>query len=201
MTRIYWTVCIVVVLWIGGAIPGAAQSPEDVYFHKAAKEYVAGNTEAALRTVEQGLKVTPSNPRLMALREKLQTRRSGKGRNEGSSSSAETGASSRPNGASNESSRTDDPSGNAEAGTKENDARRSNSPPSGQGSSEPSVAQPAEVERDGARPGLHGAGSPVDTLSRLQAERLLRALEGQERQLLQQLQIRSAEPQTVEKDW
>jgi hypothetical protein len=38
-------------------------------------------------------------------------------------------------------------------------------------------------------------------LSRAQAERLLRALEGQERQLLRQLRRRSSTSQTVEKDW
>jgi hypothetical protein len=44
-------------------------------------------------------------------------------------------------------------------------------------------------------------GHPVDTLSRAQAERFLRALEGQERRLLRQLRPQSTKRQTVEKDW
>lgn len=53
----------------------------------------------------------------------------------------------------------------------------------------------------GAPSGRHGRRTAVGTLTRTQAERLLRALEGQERQLLQELQMRSAKQETVEKDW
>jgi hypothetical protein len=38
-------------------------------------------------------------------------------------------------------------------------------------------------------------------LSREQAERILQALEGQEKQLLREVQKREARPRRVEKDW
>lgn len=61
------------------------------------------------------------------------------------------------------------------------------------------ATQDGDAASDGASPDR--GRRPSDRLSRSQAERILQALEGQEKQLLREVQKRSARPQSVEKDW
>lgn len=193
-------------LWLLAAAPVAAQAPPDssadAFFHEGAQQYVAGNRAAAQRAVEEGLSVAPGDPRLEALRQKLE--QEGQPQNQADSASANNQEQSQQNANSSSSEASeegqDDPSrsqqeGNAQSGAREQSSAESSQP----GQQSPSAASSGGASESTPRP--RDGGTPVDTLSRAQAERLLRALEGQERQLLRRLQTRSADRRSVEKDW
>lgn len=189
-------------LGMGAPPSSAGQSTADAYFHEAAQEYVAGNAAAARRAVEQGLEVAPSDPRLVALRDKLQQ----DGRPDGGRDSSSSASSDR-------SQQDADPSSEeASPGTEEtSDAGEEERPQPGArdpSSDESSASGQRSSSQRSADPSLRpdttgrgGSGRPIDTLSRAQAERLLQALEGQERQLLRRIRTQASEPQRVEKDW
>jgi hypothetical protein len=200
MTDLRWIGCVAVVLLAGIPYGASAQSTADAYFHKAAQQYVADDVEAAQRTVEQGLAVAPSDPRLLALRKKL---RQGTGPNrpqnqDSTSTESENQQQTDANPSSDEASK-----GGEQSSSKQNEAsqpgnRNDSSKQNGAGAAE---SRPAD-QREQAETVKQGRGGrPVDSLSQAQAERLLRALEGQERQLLRQLRTRSSKRRTVEKDW
>lgn len=201
MTRLLAIGSVTVCLLAGA--PAAAQSTADAYFHEGAQAYVAGDKAAARRAVEQGLEVAPTDPRLIALRNKL--RESGRPEGQRDSSATASGRRSQQNENASSSEATEGgehPSPSEDQGT----ARSGPRDPASAETSRPGERQtsrrpPNEALRSERRR-RDGGGQPLDTLSRAQAERLLRALEGQERQLLRRLRARSAEQrQQVEKDW
>lgn len=198
-----------------GVCSAGAQSSVDSYFHEAAQQYVDGNQAAARRAVAEGLRTAPSDPRLLALRKKLEESDRPKDRQQQSSSSAQqsqqnsnqsSDTASKDKGKASQSSdqgasqsgqadRSDESAmAGQQSGSNEASRREAGRPDSLANSSSLSESTP-EPERRGQ------GGSPRDTLSRAQAERLLQALEGQERRLLRELQTRSATQESVEKDW
>lgn len=179
--------------------PALAQSA-DAYFHKAAQQYVQGNPEQARTTVQRGLEVAPSDARLQALLEKLEQQdESGGG---GGSSSGEQGQSddSRERDASQQADRSDQ--GQQDRRSESEGAASRDTPAQ---SPQPSGLGPRQQQRqDASRPDGPGANRPArprSVLSRAQANRLLQALEIQEKRLLRQLRVRDLEKVTVEKDW
>ncbi len=214
MTRLLGLGCVVVCLLL--APPAAGQSTADAYFHEAAQAYVDGDEATARRAVTQGLEVAPDDPRLTALREKLREGRRPDGQQDSSSTTSgrrsgqqgsESSDEASEDGENPSSSDTEGPtqsgprasSEGAESGSRPgSDAQRAD--PSGrQRRGAGSGRRPPDAQPSSARRGR--GGRPVDTLSRAQAERFLRALEGQERRLLRQLRPRSTKQQRVEKDW
>jgi hypothetical protein len=163
---------------------------------------VTDEVQAARRTVERGLEVAPSDPRLLALRKKLKQGKrpdDRRGQQDSSTSGSNDASQQDDNASSDESSKggqepLEEQSGAKQSGSEESPSseqtgpRSSSSPPS-DGSGRPGTMRRGQ------------GGRPVDTLSRAQAERLLRALEGQERRLLRQLGPQSTKRKTVEKDW
>jgi hypothetical protein len=189
-------------LVLGGTTAATAQSTADAYFHEAARQYVADEVQAARRTVERGLEVAPSDSRLLALRKKLkQGKRPDNPGGRQDSSKTGSNVESQQN---NDSSSEESSKGGEEPSEEQSGAKQSGSPesPSSEQTGPPSSTSPSG---DGAgRPGAMRQGQggrPVDTLSRAQAERLLRALEGQERPLLRRLRPQSTKRRSVEKDW
>lgn len=207
MTRVLWGIGIGLAIIVCSGAAARGQSGAASHFHEAAQQYVAGNRAAAQRAVEQGLEVAPSDPRLNALREKLKQQgeqpsgqqdssatssdnRSQQNSESSSSETAEEGDDSSPSSGNQGSGQSGAQSGNQNQSTASSSQSEQQS-----GSFTPtdSSAQPNQRRQ--------GGGAPRDTLSREQAERLLRALEGQERKLLRELRTRSANPRSVEKDW
>ncbi len=176
------------------------QSTADAYFHRGAQAYVAGNTAAARRAVEQGLEVAPSDPRLAALREKLRQDGRSEGGQDSSSSSSGTESQQDANSSSDEASSGEDDRSESETEEQAQPGAEDRSAGTSQASGQQSQ-RPAEASVRADTGGRGGRGRPVDTLSRAQAERLLQALEGQERQLLRRHRTQDAEPRRVEKDW
>lgn len=212
MTRLLGLGCVVVCLLL--VPPVAAQSTADPYFHEAAQAYVDGDEATARRAVTQGLEVAPDDPRLIALREKLREGGRPDGQQDSSSTSSGRQSGQQGNESSDETSEggenpsPSDTEGPPQSGPKaSSEGTESGSRPG----SDAQRSDPSDGQRQGAgsarrpsadRPTRRGRGGrPVDTLSRAQAERFLRALEGQERRLLRQLRPRSTTQQRVEKDW
>jgi len=198
MTRLCW-IGWVVGLFLAAGSPAWGQTTADAYFHEAARQYVADNVGAARRAVEQGLEVAPTDPRLLALRKKLKQG----GRPKGGRDSSSTGPKQGPQNEKNDTS-SDASKGGQKPSSEQSGAARSGSQDASpseqagrQSSSNQSAGQSgqAELRRRGQ------GGQPIDTLSRVQAEHLLRALEGQERRLMRRLRTRSASSRNVEKDW
>jgi hypothetical protein len=198
------------VRWIGivgglvlvlSGTPALAQSAE-AYFHEAAQQYVAGNKQAAQQAVERGLEVAPSDPRLQALREKLNQASEDQGGGGGS----QQGAS---NQSQSEQSRGD--------GGREQQSEMSGEEGQQQGAQdeEASAPQSSQSQQAGGS-GRAGEGAPRSSnpsardgepaernaLTREQAARLLRALQNQEMKLLREVQGQDAEAEaSVGKDW
>ncbi len=202
MIRGMWIGLILGILLAGSPSSAVAQSSADAYFHEAAQEYVAGNTAAARRAVEQGLAVAPSDPRLQALLEKLQQSGRSPGRQDSSSTNDSNRSQQNENSSSDESSESEENSSPSEQSDAQQPGPQSDAQSgSGRRGSPSSSQDPSDDQQGTDRQRRPGDGRRVDTLSRAQAERLLQALEGQERQLLRRIQVRSATPRRVEKDW
>lgn len=178
----------------------ALSQSANAYFHEAAQQYVQGNPEQARETVERGLEVAPSDSRLRALLEKLERQnQSGGG---GGSSSGERGQSddSQERDASEQADQSDQGQQNRSSesgGAASRDDPAQSPESSGLG---PRQQQQQNASRpDGPR--ANRPARPRNVLSRAQANRLLQALETQEKRLLRQLRVRDFENVTVEKDW
>lgn len=187
-------------LLVLGGTPGAAQSSADAFFHEAAQRYVDGDVAAARRAVERGLDAAPSDPRLLALREKLrQQLRQQEGRRSG-------GGSSQGNARNDEEQRPED--GNAPESPSESSEQDSRgdldepSPPqSSQGPDGGASARAGADERRAPRRTRNAGDRPTNALSRTQAVRLLQALENQETKLLREVRGQAPKNETVENDW
>jgi len=199
MRRLFW-IGIVGGLLLGlGGTPALAQSSAEAFFHEAAQRYVAGDTEAARRSVERGLEIDPSDPRLQALRRTLERQREQR-RGGRSSQQGQGGKNQR------------DPSEGTEGQREQSDESgqegrsQSNAPDGEESSPEQESGPPSAGTAGGEASGQRGTGRPgerrlAQSLSRAQAARLLRALETQEQKLLREVQGDAEEPQRVEKDW
>lgn len=198
------------VRWIGivgglvlvlGGTPAAAQSA-DAYFHEAAQQYVAGNEEAARQAIERGLDVAPSDPRLQALRAKLEQesrdRGGGGGSQQASSNQRQNEQSEGGEGREQEA----DASGEERQseGAQADEASDPRSPQSQQSGGGGRAGGGAA--RSGSRPSRDGEAVERHALTREQAARLLRALQNQEMKLLREVRGQTSETgMSVEKDW
>jgi hypothetical protein len=176
------------------------------YFHRAAQQYIAENLSDAQRLVAEGLRAAPDHPKLLALREKLrqqQKRRSGADDANGQNGSAQQSggqqqnqqqARPQPGDAQQQRSRgqqTADRRGSRGSQPPPEDAQQAQGERSSAAARQPLAQQRAEGSSDRRPTGL----------SRDQAARILQALEGQEKQLLREVQKRASAKTTVEKDW
>lgn len=200
--RVFGLASVLGLLLAGGVPPATAQSAGS-YFHEAAQAYVSGNTATARRAVEEGLEVAPTDARLIALRKKL--RQDGRGDGQGQQDPSSNGGDGRsqPSQSGSADAEGQEEAPSSEQGEESEFGREEDAQTTGSGPTDgPSTTgRPADVQARARGIGRAGEGRPVDTLSRAQAERLLRALEGQERQLLRRIQTGASEDGTVEKDW
>nr|WP_279304470.1 hypothetical protein [Salinibacter ruber] len=199
MMRLYWIGVVVGLLVGGGGAPALGQPSADALFHDAAQRYVAGDTEAARRAVERGLEIAPSDPRLQALRKKLEQQEKQRGGGRPSQQGQQPQNRRDPSRGSEGSQEQSGASGE-ESQSQSDDPSRSESSPSGtpDPSSTGSSGAKAQGRQGGDRP---GARRSARRLSQAQAARLLQALENQERRLLREVQGESEAPSRVEKDW
>jgi hypothetical protein len=187
-----------------GAAPTMAQdvtaaedtSAAETYFHEAAQQYLGEQTDAALQTVNAGLRVAPSSAKLQALRERLmqqkEQQQSGGGSSSGNASSDQQESGSQASeGEQQDGSNRQTPDGSSEA--KPSEQAQQPPPEASQSQNEGGAPREMEAGTDAQR--------PTDRLTRAQAKRILQALANQEEQLLRQLQQHGSSKQRVTKDW
>jgi len=182
------------------SVPSAPAGNEagERYFHRAAQQYLAENIAEARRLVDEGLRAAPGHPKLTALRRKL--RQEGAQPQADSTAQEQEGQSQQQGGQ-----RQGQSQGAEDRGERSGDqGPQQQRGPQGQESPRDPSQQPADRRGPDGQPqpraGAQGE-QPTDRLSRAQAERILRALENQEKQLLREVQRRPSPSTPVEKDW
>jgi hypothetical protein len=164
--------------------PAAGQGSDDLY-HGAARAYVQGETSRAEALAVRGLEVEPGHIRLQQLLELIQARPdpSAGGAGEQSEDAPEGAPPEQP-----------DPAGQPPA---------SGEPGEGE-DGEPDDGEPQESDPDAeAASGDEGAdqGAEGQPMSVDDAERILRAIEADERETLRQAQRRRSPTRPADKDW
>ncbi len=180
----------------------AQERSADQYFHAAAQQYIGERLQQAIQTAQTGLQAHPGDAKLQALLRTLQQERQqqrGRGNESGSQQQQQNNAS----------------ESNAASGQNED---RQPSPEQQQSDSEQQQSPDSPEQQDGAsaqgeraqtdpQPGApedasgSGRADRPDELTRAQAERILRALENQEKQLLREIQQHGDPERPVKKDW
>ena len=197
-------------LWLFAAAPAGAQSVAD-YYHAAAQAYIGGENAEAEAAAEAGLALDPTDAKLQALLEKIREKNPEGSGGEQDDADQQDDAEGEP--------QDDAQSGEQEDGAEgEQQDQQQDQQPQGQQPEEPSEQEPQD-EQQGEQQGDVGAEGeqPADPqgggeqlgefevepgqMSRAEAERILRAIESDELELLREVQRRRARPRYVEKDW
>lgn len=181
-----------------------ATSSETPYFHEAAQQYLDGALQEALATVDEGLREDPDDPRLLALREKIQQQNQ-------SSSNAPDDSDEQDASGDDAPSSEQDPS---EQQDTESFSEEDASDPLQDAPSEDDATPDAPFPEDNAQEEETDAPSSADAnaeheaddeaelaISPEEAMRILQALENQEEQLLREVQKRPPRPRRIEKEW
>ncbi len=198
-------VCVLALL--GLAAPAAAQSVAD-YYHAAAQLYIGEQNQRAEAAAEAGLALDPDDAKLRALLEKIREQEEGQG---GGGQQAEDADDRQPG-------EGDEQQDGGEDG--EEPQPDAESPGEQGGEPQPGEPQPRDQpapdereadagaegdEQPDAQPGDGGTATPFEVppgeMSRAEAERILRAIQTDELELLRDVQRRRARPRYVEKDW
>lgn len=188
---------LLLLIGLAAAGPVAAQSAEELY-HSAAGLYIAGDNPAAEAAAVQGLRQAPDDRRLQALLEAIRQQDQNGGAGQAAGEDAEQ---QRPGG---------DQPGPDDAGPPETgDAGEPDAAGEEPADTDPQDGREGEAGEEGDgrpdQPGANGqqAGAQPSPggLSQEEAERILRAIEADEQDLLQQVQRRPARNRNIERDW
>ena len=190
------------------ASPAEAQSVAD-YYHTAAQTYIGGQNAEAEQAAVAGLNIDPTDAKLQALLEKIRER-----------NPDDSGGEQEQENADNQEDGEGDQQEDAESGEQDSEAEQEgqeeqNQQPEGEQQqpeepSEPQDQQQGDAGAEGEQPPqtLEGGGTqstPFEVkpgeMSQTEAERILRAIESDELELLRDVQRRRARPRYVEKDW
>lgn len=163
----------------------SAETPRDLY-HRGARLFVDGETDAALTAVDAGLARAPDDARLKALRDLIQQQQDEQDQQDNEQDSQDQDGGENP----------DDQDSDEDPGESDpNDGQESgaDAPPRdpSQGEGQP----PAPPASAGAQPGKPGEMTPA------QADRILDAVGGQERLLLREIRRSPTGPRRSDKDW
>ncbi len=176
------------------ASPARAQSVAD-YYHTAAQHYIGGENPQAEAAAEAGLALDPANAKLRALLEKIRER------NEGTGSQHEQDDADEQQPGEGEQQSGTDSEGEQDGGQQPGEQQPpEDEPPQDEGEAGAESDEPPDDPQGGG-----GTATPAEVqpgqMSRDEAERILRALQTDELELLRDVQRRRARPRYVEKDW
>lgn len=206
MTR-FCTLSIWLLLLIGAAMVSPVRAQTDgppaaaSYFHEAAQQYLDANLQQALTTVNEGLRVTPDDARLLALRKKIQQQRQQSGSEGGGEQQSQQGGRSPQNPSNRDGQQRGQGQQSSEPGERSDRQQEGAQGQSG-GQEQQDGTAPEDADERGSASDATRAGQEQDPeLSQAQAARILRALEAQEKQLLREVQKRRRIPQRIMKEW
>jgi hypothetical protein len=204
LVRTGWIAALLIGVCAGPLQAQPTVTPEATpYFHEAAQQYVASDLQQALATVNDGLRVAPDDARLQALREAIRQQRQRSGQGGGGQENAPQSGQNASSGENQSNSESRSPQGNAEQ--PDRSGEQPDDPSQGQGAQEGGAADaPSPRAPDGGSGQATAQGGDQQQqprLSQAQAARILRALEGQEKQLLRQVLKRDRKPQRILKEW
>jgi hypothetical protein len=187
------------------AAPAGAQSVAD-YYHTAAQAYIGGQNAEAEQAAVAGLNIDPTDAKLQALLEKIRERNPDDSGGEQEQENADEQQDGEGEQQENAESGEQDPEAEQE-GQEEQPESEQQQP---EEPSEPQDQQQGDAGAEGEQPPqtLEGGGTqstPFEVkpgeMSQTEAERILRAIESDELELLRDVQRRRARPRYVEKDW
>jgi hypothetical protein len=196
------TLRLLLFLLLFAAAPAGAQSVAD-YYHAAAQSYIGGDSAEAERAAEAGLAIDPTDAKLRALLEKIRERNpddSGGEQEQPEADQQEEGESEQQDGESGE------PDPEAESEGEQQRQQQPEEPPD----QDPQQEQQGEAGTEGEQQPTDPQGGgeqlgefevELGEMSQADAERILRAVESDELELLREVQRRRARPRYVEKDW
>jgi hypothetical protein len=188
------------------ASPAGAQSVAD-YYHAAAQAYIDGANADAEQAAVAGLTVDPTDAKLQALLEKIRERNpddSGGEQEQDDAENQEDGE-----GEQQEDAQSGEPDPEAEQEGQDEQRQPEGEQRQPEEPSEPNEQRGdagAEGEQEPQTPqggGTQSAPFEVEPgeMTQTEAERILRAIESDELELLREVQRRRARPRFVEKDW
>lgn len=202
---IWRTLLLGLAMIAAGALGAAAQNrAADQYFHAGAQQYIDEQIQQAKQTVQAGLEAHPADARLRALLKKLEQEREQQ-QNGGEQSSAQNQQNENRQDGAESGAPSDENERDASADERtQQDPSSENQPEGAQQQNASAGEEGSDENADPSAPRQRGSGSgeeQTDRLTRVQAERILRALENQERQLLREIQRHGRSDRRVEKDW
>ncbi len=213
-TRVAPTGAFLVVALGLAVMPARAQSAVD-YYHDAAKLYIAEHNAEAEQAAEAGLALAPDDRKLQALLEKIRERNEQQQQQSGGEQEKQDEADEHQQGEGEQQDQNE--SGQPQPGDEGEQQQQAEGEEQSEQQPEGPADEPTNDERDGntgqegepsegtPQEGSGDADTPYDVkpgeMSRAEAERILRAIQSDELQLLRDVQRRRARPRYVEKDW
>jgi len=157
--------------------PIAAQ-PADAFFHNSSNAYIDGQFDVAKRTVQEGLLRYPNDPKLQALLEHLEKQQEQQQQNQNQQQQ-------------NQQQKEQDQKQNQQQQQQQNQQQNQERQQQDQQSQSDNSGEPQNQELKAAQ------------MSKAEAEKILKALEQKERDLLKQFKKKSTKPSQAknEKDW
>lgn len=189
----------------------AAAQPAVDYYHDAAQLYIAEDNAAAEEAALAGLALAPDDDKLRALLDKIRERNEQQGQqgNDGEQEDTENEQTQQGEGQQQDQNASGEPQpGDEGPQQQEPGGEPGQQPPEGSQDEPPPDEREGEMGAEG-EPGENAQGggeaTPFDVkpgeMSRAEAERILRAIQTDELELLRDVQRRRARPRYVEKDW
>jgi hypothetical protein len=171
----------------------AQRGPAADRYHEAARLFIDGETERAAQAADAGLAMAPDNARLQALRDLIRQQEQQDEQNQGDDGEPQTDDSGEQE-QEGEGQPRDDGAGETPPEREQAPSDRQQPPSQPQDGSDPADGdrQPGEAPPS--------AGDP-NRMSRDQAERLLEAVAGDERLLLEEMRRAPSRVRRNEKDW
>lgn len=191
------------------AAPAGAQSVAD-YYHAAAQAYIAGENTEAEQAAVAGLNIDPTDAKLRALLEKIRERNPDDSGGEQEQENADNQEEGEGEQQENAESGEQDPEAEQEGQEEQNQQPEGEQQQPPEEPSEPEDQQQGEAGAEGEQPPQNPQGGGTQStpfevkpgeMSQAEAERILRAIESDELELLRDVQRRRARPRFVEKDW
>ena len=202
-------------LLLAASAPAPAQSAVD-YYHDAARLYIAEDNARAEGAALAGLALAPEDRKLQALLEKIRERNEQEQQQNGEGEPQQDSADQQQQAEGEQQDQND--SGQPKPGDEgeqespqpdgepsQQNAQPPENPTDEQGDEREGSTGTEGEESEGTPQGGGGTATPYDVkpgaMSRAEAERILRAIQSDQLELLRDVQRRRARPRFVEKDW